>query len=315
LLDDSQDAKIKSYPTVFGFEPDYKFFHVWGSSCGHDHRQVGSTKDGLSDLPDSATRRRRTLKEVFNITEHQKVNPTKILGLDLERFNYPLRVSDRIIWPQSNEKKVASVKTAYQMVISRPVVDWCRQDGIIPVITHPLTNGRSVQVPVGPYLDKLNNPYPPGSCFRAADLYLHFGMRLHIDHNEAWRSNSDTLSSIMLRYPPKNSLPLTMPENERKSPYAEMKRIIAKIPREGMDIHRSGGNVAVKGNAPPGFGAKSAGEGAFFEHEQTIKNPYNYAIETVSESARPLAVVAAGSLLPKEFYDQTNHAHSTHCQH
>ncbi len=66
----------------------------------------------------------------------------------------------------------------------------------------------------------------------------------------------------------------------------------------------SGGNCALKGNAPPGSGARSAGEGAFFEHEQTVKNACNLALETVSEAGRPLAVFGAGTLFPSDHHDQ-----------
>jgi hypothetical protein len=60
----------------------------------------------------------------------------------------------------------------------------------------------------------------------------------------------------------------------------------------------------VKGNAPPGPGGRSAGEGAFFEHEQSVKNAYNLALEVVSETGHPMAVFAAGTLLPKDLYDK-----------
>lgn len=42
----------------------------------------------------------------------------------------------------------------------------------------------------------------------------------------------------------------------------------------------------------------------FFEHEQTINNPYNHALEIVSEQGRPIAVFGAGSLLPVSYYDK-----------
>ena len=301
LLDESQDSNTKSDPTVFGFDSDYSYLHVVGVSSRYHQGRVGSTKDGFVG---QSTRKRRTFKDVFNIKEHRKAKPAKILGLDLDQYSYRLRVSDKSIWPRSNEKMVASTKTAHQMISSRPVVDWCRNDGILPIVTHPIKNGRSVRVAIGPYLDPDQNPYPVGSCFRAAGVYTDFGMRLHVDHNEAWRSNAETISAFFLRCPPKNSLPLSMPPNERMSAYAEMKRIIAKQPRVGFDIYRSGGNCALKGNAPPGSGARSAGEGAFFEHEQTVKNAYNLALETVSEAGRPLAVFGAGSLFPSDYHDQ-----------
>ena len=264
LLDESQDSNTQSDPTVFGFDSDCSHSHVVGVSSRCHQGRVGGTKDGFVG---HSSRKRRTFKEVFNTKEHRKAKPAKILGLDLDQCSYHLRVSDKSVWPRSNEKMVASAKTAHQMISSRPVVDWCRNDGILLIVTHPIKNGRSVRVAIGPYLDPDQNPHPLGSCFRAAGVHTDFGMRLHVDHNEAWRSNAETISAFFLRYPPKNSLPLSMPPNERMSAYAEMKRIIAKQPRDGFDIYRSGGNFALKGNAPPGSGARSAGEGAFFEHE------------------------------------------------
>ena len=301
LLDDTQDSTIKSDPIVFGFDTDYMYYHVYGASSRYHQSRVGSTKDGSVALP---VRKRRTFKQVFNITEQRKAIPKKIAGLDLLQYTYKLRVSDKALWPRSNEKKVASTKSAYSMLTTRPVVDWCREDGIIPLVTHPLKNEQTIKVAVGPYLDPTTrNPYPPGSCFRAAAAYIDFGMRLHVDHNEAWRSNPETISAFFLRYPPKNGLPLTLPAINRKSPLAEMTRIHQLMPREGFDIYRSGGNAALKGNAPPGAGARSAGEGAFFEHEQTIRNAYNFALEAISESGRPIAVFGAGSLIPNEHHD------------
>ena len=303
VQDDVENKKILSDPVIFGFNSDYRYFHIFGATSELHQRQVGSDRN--SSLAPITPRQRRTFKSVFKVTESRKGNPPKIPGLNLSKYTYPLRVTDKAIWPRSNEKKVASVKSASQMFISRPVVDWMREDGIVPVITHPLRKTGTVTVAFGPYLDCHHQPHSPGTCFRSSSVYLHFGMRLHADHNEAWRSNADTLSSLFLRLPEKNSLPLTTPVVDRKSPLSEMRRIVGKLPRGGFDIYRSGGNPTVKGNAPPGAGTKSAGEGAFFEHAQCIKNAYNMALESVSESGRPLAVFGAGPLMPKEFLDDS----------
>ena len=159
------------------------------------------------------------------------------------------------------------------MLTTRPIVDWCRDDGIIPLVTHPLKNERTIELAVGPCLDSTRNSYRPGSCFRVAAAYLHFGMRLHVDHNEAWRSNPETIRFFFLRYPPKISLPLTLPTTNRESPLAEMTRIHRLMPREGFDIYRSRGNAALKGNAPSGSGARSAAdEGAFLKDGGTHRD-------------------------------------------
>ena len=300
LQEDIDDNKIGSDPKVFGFGSHYIFHHVWGATSARHHQQVGSSSTPASVDSSSPS----TFKNVFKITEKKKGAPVKAIGVDLSKYSYQVRTSDKAIWPQSNEKKVASVKSARQMVTSRPIVGWLRDDGIIPIITHPITKDSTIRVAFGPYLDPHNQPHAPGSCFRAAGVYLDFGMRLHADHNEAWRSNPDTTSALFVRLPEKNSLPMTLPKNKRKSPLAELERIIALGEREGFDLYRSGGNPVVKGNAPPGPGTKSAGEGAFFEHEQSIKNPYNLALENVAESGRPVVVFGAGLLFPKEFHDE-----------
>ena len=137
LLDDTQDSAIKSDPTVFGFDSDYIYYHVYGASSWYHQSKVGSTKDGSVDL---LVRKRRTFKQVFHITEHRKADPKKIAGLDLLQYSYKLRASDKALWPRSDEKKVASTKSAYNMLTTRPIVDWCRDDGIIPLVTHPLNN-------------------------------------------------------------------------------------------------------------------------------------------------------------------------------
>jgi hypothetical protein len=98
-------------------------------------------------------------------------------------------------------------------------------------------------------------------------------MRLHADHNEAWRSNPDTTSAFIVRLAAKNSLPLTLPAIVRTSPLAKMHRIIAQQDPQGFDLHRSGGNPTVKGNAPPGPSGRSAGEGAFLSTNSLFKMP------------------------------------------
>ena len=116
LLDESQDSNTKSDHTVFGFDSDYSYLHVIGVSSRYHQGRVGSTKVGFVD---QSPRKHRTFKEVFNIKEHWKAKPAKILGLDqilgldLEQYSYRLRVSDKSIWPRSNEKMVASTKTAH----------------------------------------------------------------------------------------------------------------------------------------------------------------------------------------------------------
>jgi hypothetical protein len=47
-----------------------------------------------------------------------------------------------------------------------------------------------------------------------------------------------------------------------------------------------------------------ASEGAYFEHEQTIRNPYNNALELMAENGTPVAVFAAGPLLPSHAYNK-----------
>jgi hypothetical protein len=37
---------------------------------------------------------------------------------------------------------------------------------------------------------------------------------------------------------------------------------------------------------------------------QSIKNPYNLALEIVAEAGRPIAVFAAGPLFPQKYYDK-----------
>jgi hypothetical protein len=156
------------------------------------------------------------------------------------------------------------------MLTSCPIVNWLRQDGLIPIVTHPLKYDGTVRVAIGPYLNTHHQPYARGSCFCAAGVYLDFGMRLHVDHNEAWRTNPDTTSKLFVRLAAKNSLPMTAPSIKRKSPLAEMQRFIAKLDPEGFDLHRSDGNPTIKGNAPPGPGGRLTGKGTFLA--QTVRH-------------------------------------------
>lgn len=60
----------------------------------------------------------------------------------------------------------------------------------------------------------------------------------------------------------------------------------------------------LKGQAPPSEAARSAGEGAFFEHEQSVKNPYNFGMEILAEQGTPVAVWGAGNLFPSKYHNK-----------
>jgi hypothetical protein len=180
-------------------------------------------------------------------------------------------------------------------------------EGILPIIKHPLhgPSGEQVttflDVPFGPPLDSAQQPVLPGQCFEASTTYWRYGMKLVNGHNEAWCSNPMTASGLFVRLPEKNGLPMDLPNNKanRLSPIAEMERIIDRKPRTGFIFFRSGGNCTLKGQAPPSEAARNAGEGAFFEHEQSVKNPYNFGMEILAEQGTPVAVWGAGNLFPR----------------
>ena len=105
LNEDLADKKIASDPTVFGFEPDYIFYHIWGATSAFHHRHVGISRHPSMQSGVVIPCRRNTFKQVFNVTKHQKANPVKVAGLDLSRYCYNLRHSDREAWPRSNKKE------------------------------------------------------------------------------------------------------------------------------------------------------------------------------------------------------------------
>jgi hypothetical protein len=304
ILDDLSDRSMISEPQVYGRSQHYQFMNVWGATSDVYHRQLGTSSSDTRYA--SSVTRTSAFRDVFSIVEKKKKRSIKVLGCDLTKYAFIVRTTDEAIWPKPNEKTVVSVKTAAQMMTSRPMVDWLAADGLIPVVRMPNKDGGVVDVPFGPYFgDNNEQPQAIGTCFHAATIYRQFGMNLHKDHNTAWRSNCDTSSAIIVRMAEKNCLPLGLPTSRRKSPYAEMRRILNNEPREGFDLYRSGGNGSIKGLAPPGPNSKTAGEGAFLEHEQTINNSFNFALEVNCELGRPVVCFAAGDIFPKNMYDPT----------
>ena len=300
ILDDIESGLIKSSPKVYGKTKHYQYHNVWGATSSTHHRLVGTSTQDPNDNARNA--KPCDFHHVFAIKEKKGAGSSPKLSRDLKKYEWKIRKTDRKYWPRSNFKKVASIKTASQVVTTPPVIDRLRDDGIVPSINHPKEKGM-ISIPFGPYLDDHAQPHVPGTCFHAAEAYRHYGMKLQHDYNEAWRSNVDALSSAFLRLPAKNSLPMDLPKEGRMSPYAEMLRIRDGGARLGFDIYRSGGNCVQKGQAPPA-GGMSAGEGAFFEHVQSINNAYNSAIEIIEERMTPLAVFVGGALLPDAFLDE-----------
>jgi hypothetical protein len=127
-------------------------------------------------------------------------------------------------------------------------------------------------------------------------------MSLHSSLNEAWRSQPDCVSAIIVRSPEKNCLPLGLSTNclpddddyqefldlfagdncsnlnvlEPRSPLAEMNNILTTGERSGFDIYRSGGNSSIVGAAPPGLTDFTPGLGAWLEQEQTINKAIQF---------------------------------------
>jgi hypothetical protein len=142
IEDDVSTKKIVSQPTIFGFNYHYIFRHVWGATSPIHHRRVGSSSTPVGS--NAITCCRITFKQVFKITEKKKGNPGKVNGLDLKKYTYTVRSKDKAVWPKSNEKKVVSRKSASQMMTSRPIVNWLREDGLIPIVRLPLKKDRTV---------------------------------------------------------------------------------------------------------------------------------------------------------------------------
>jgi hypothetical protein len=108
------------------------------------------------------------------------------------------------------------------MMISRPLVDLLRIDGILPLIKHPHKDHGSVLARFGPYLDAESQPHQPGVLFHASSVYRDFSMTLKADFNETWRATPLAGSALIFWLPEKNSMDTDM------SPYSEIMRIVTQ---------------------------------------------------------------------------------------
>jgi hypothetical protein len=196
------------------------------------------------------------------------------------------------------------------------------------LLTFPTSKGGSIDIPFGPHLDVLHNPIPPGTCLLSTTVYRQYGMSLHSSQNEAWRSQPECVSSIIVRSPGKNCLPLglhstCLPDDDRqefldlladdkcsnlnelvpRSPLAEMNSILTTGEQYRFDIYRSGGNSSTVGVAPPGLANFTPGLGAWLEQEQTINYGYNFSLEVVAECGTVVSVYGPGDIVPAGYRD------------
>ena len=309
IVDDVADQRI-SKPKVYGLPRHYNVSNVWGATNAHHHTMMGTRPPGDPAVDMGPV----CFTQIFKAANTAKGKKTKgvVYQCNLSKYSHVLRTSDCIIWPKTNSKMVVSVKSAPVMVTSEPIVDLLIAKGTLPLIKHPRPrredegNEKSfMEIPFGPYLDQeTDQPLLPGKCRLASSIYSRYGMKLLSGHNEAWKAGACAASGLFVRLPEKNGLPVDGCETQRLSPLAEIQRISSGSERMGFIVHRSGGNCTMKGQAPPAEAARTAGEGAFFEHAQSIKNPYNFAIEILVEQGTPVAVWGAGDLVPARFRDR-----------
>lgn len=305
MRDEINSKVITSEPQVFGLDIHYDTLDIFGATSEVHHRRVGTTRTS-STSPNAATHQAHPFSLIFLETEETKSQARPRLDCDLSKYSYPLRISDKKIWPASNVKLVASVKSAALMMVSSPIVDLMRLDGIIPLLKHRKDKDGYNLISNGAYLNDNGQPHPPGFVCPATTAYRDFGMILHSGFNEVLKSRPLAAGALIFRLPEKNYLPIGTPEKHPMSPYAEICRIKANEQRQGFDFYRSGGNWALKGQAPPTVTSKKAGEGAYFEHEQSIDNPYNFAIEQLADYGIPVAVFLAGPLFLASYSSKDN---------
>jgi hypothetical protein len=300
LLDVRNDMDLNGIdPKCFRKKIHYEWYFVWGATSKHYHRLMGSKINKSKTAGDDTPWKTTSFSDMFKIIQQPKKRPGSRLDCDLKKYIYSIRKSDKEIWPKCNAKKVSSVKSAAEMMTSSPLVDLLRLDGILPMIKHPHKGHGFVNARFGPYLDSFSQPHPPGAMFHASSVYSNYSMTLKPDFNETWRAIPQAGSALIFRLPEKNAMTADM------SPHSEMLRIKKKDEtRLGFHFYRSGGNPSSKGQAPPSHLSKGAGEAAHFEYEQTIKNAPNMALELLAENGTPVAVFAAGPLVPTDLYDK-----------
>jgi len=306
--------KTMKEPKVYGLQRHYDVVNVWGATDALLHTMMGTRPVADPSIDMSPV----GFPQVFKrSTTKRGLSPRKILhDCQLSKYRHTVRTLDREIWPKTNPKIVVSVKSAAVMMISQPVVNLLMDEGTLPLIKHPrqvTTGGESsfMDIPFGPMLDPITNqPMPLGTCLLSSAIYSRYGMKLLAGHNEAWKAIPCAAGGILVRMPEKSELPLGLPRQTRLSPLAEMERITTGMSRMGFIFKRSGGNCTLKGQAPPAEAARTAGEGAFFEHDQSIKNCHNYAMEILVEQRTPVAVWGAGDLVPNRFQDVTLNSES-----
>ena len=306
--------KTMKEPKVYGLQRHYDVVNVWGATDALLHTMMGTRPAADPSIDMSPVGFSQVFKR--SIAKRGRL-PRKILhDCQLSKYRYTVRTFDRAIWPKTNPKIVVSVKSAAVMMISQPVVDLLMDEGTLPLIKHPrqvTAGGESsfMDIPFGPMLDPLTNqPMSLGTCMLSSAIYSRYGMKLLAGHNEAWKAVPCAAGGILVRMPEKSELPLGLPRQSRLSPIAEMERITTGKSRMGFIFKRSGGNCTLKGQAPPAEAARTAGEGAFFEHDQSIKNCHNYAMEILVEQRTPVAVWGAGDLVPNRFQDVTLNSES-----
>ena len=247
----------------------------------------------------------------------------------LSKYDYEKRQGDQSIWPRQNSKKMGIKTFATHFLTSYPLVHRLRDDGILPLLTFHTSSGDSIDIPFGPQLDVMSNPIPPGSCWLSTTVYRRFGMSLHSTQNDAWRSQPESVSAIIVRSPEKNCLPRGLASNglpeedyqdfldliadndrsnlielEPRSPLAEMNSILTTGERFGFDIYRSGGNSSIVGAAPPCLSDFTPGIGAWLEQEQTINNGYNFSLEVVAERRTVVSAYGSGDIVPPDYRDK-----------
>lgn len=295
-------------PKVYGLPLHYQVTNVWGSTVAYHHTIFG-TRPAADPSMDVGP---LCYSQIFKAPDTSRIKKRVVLHhCDLSKYRHVVRTSDKKIWPKTNPKIVVSVQSAAIMLTSKPIIDLLTHEGMLPLIKHPRPSRKGeeptfMDIPFGPGLNAVTHqPLLPGQCLSASTAYSRYGMKLLSGHNEAWKAVPCAASGLFLRLPEKNGLQMDEPKRERLSPVYEMERIHSGESRLGFMVKRSGGNCTLKGQAPPAEAARTAGEGAFFEHAQSIKNAHNFAMEILIEQGTPVTVWGAGDLVPQKFQDKT----------
>jgi hypothetical protein len=71
----------------------------------------------------------------------------------------------------SEPVSVDVVQEKRHFLTSSPLVRRLRDDGILPLLKFPTSEGGSLEIGFGPLLDVTHNPVPPGTCLLSTTVY------------------------------------------------------------------------------------------------------------------------------------------------